>query len=144
MAEVLLRSMIPPDLAVSVSSAGTGASEGTRATDLAVATAHADGLDLSAHRSRHLTPRLVREADLVLAMESRQAEWARGLAPDARDRIHLLSEQGAEGSASATDVRDPIGGTADEYADTFNRIRSHLIRWSPRIREEVERREGVR
>lgn len=144
MAEVLLRSMIPPDLAVSVSSAGTGASEGTPATDLAVATAHADGLDLRAHRSRVLTPRLLREADLILAMESRHAEWARGLAPDARDRIHLVSEQGAEAGAASADIRDPIGGTADEYADTFNRIRSHLIRWMPRIREDVERREGVR
>jgi hypothetical protein len=41
-------------------------------------------------------------------------------------------------------VPDPIGGTAVDYDDTFNRIRSHLLRWLPSIREEVERREGVR
>lgn len=144
MAEVLLQSMIPSDLAVSVASAGTGATDGTPATELAVATVRAEGLDLSAHRSRVLTPRLVREADLILVMEPRHAEWVRGLAPDARDRVHLVSEQGAEGGAGAAGIRDPIGGTADDYADTFNRIRSHLIRWMPVIRGAIERQEGVR
>ena len=146
MAEALLRSILPPELAgqVSVGSAGTGAANGSPATDLAVSTAAAQGLALGEHRSRELTPRLVREADLVLAMEPRHAEWARSLAPDARERIRLITEQGAEGGAAAPGVRDPIGGTAEDYADTFHRIRSHLLRWIPLIREAVERQEGVR
>ena len=73
------------------------------------------------------------------------AAGARELAPDAADRIHLITEQGAEGTeASRTGIHDPIGGTSVEYDDTFNRIRSHLLRWLPLIREAVERREGVR
>jgi len=146
MAEVLLRSMLPSDLAeqVEVGSAGTGAADGAPATDFAVSTAAAYGLKLSGHRSRVLTPRLVREADLILAMEPRHAEWAIGLAPDARERIHLVTEQGAESGATASGIHDPIGGTAEEYADTFHRIRSHLLRWVPLIREAVERQEGVR
>ena len=146
MGEVALRALLPPELAkqVEVGSAGTGADEGAPATPLAVATVAAHGLHLEAHRARALTPRLVREADLVLAMESRHAEWARSLAPDARDRIHLVSEQGAGGGAAEAGVRDPLGGTAEEYADTFHLIRSHLLRWVPFIRGEIERREGVR
>jgi protein-tyrosine-phosphatase len=146
MAEALLRSILPPELAeqVEVGSAGTGASNGSPATDLAISTAAAHGLKLGPHRSRELTPRLVREADLILAMEPRHAEWALGLAPEARERIHLVTEQGAEGGAAAPGVRDPIGGSAEEYADTFHRIRSHLLRWIPLIREAVEREEGVR
>jgi protein-tyrosine-phosphatase len=146
MAEALLRSILPPELAeqVEVGSAGTGASNGSPATDLAISTAAAHGLKLGSHRSRELTPRLVREADLILAMEPRHAEWALGLAPEARERIHLVTEQGAEGGAAAPGVRDPIGGSAEEYADTFHRIRSHLLRWIPLIREAVEREEGVR
>jgi protein-tyrosine phosphatase len=146
MAEVLLRSMLPPDLAdqVTVGSAGTGAADGAPATELAVSTAKANGLALGGHRSRVLTPRLLREADLVLAMEARHVDWALGLAPDVRDRIHLVSEQAAEGGTPAPGIRDPIGGTADDYADTFHRIRSHLIRWIPLIRAAVERQEGVR
>lgn len=146
MAEVALRALLPPELAaqVEVGSGGTGASDGAPATPLAVATVAAHGLHLEGHRARAMTPRLVREADLVLAMEPRHAEWARGLAPEARDRIHLVTEQGAEGGAAEAGIRDPLGGTAEEYADTFHLIRSHLLRWVPLIRGEIERREGVR
>ena len=146
MAEVALRALLPPELAaqVEVGSAGTGAGEGAPATQLAIATAAGHGLHLEGHRARALTPRLVREADLILAMEPRHAEWARSLAPEARDRVHLVTEQGAEGGASEAGVRDPLGGTAEEYADTFHLIRSHLLRWVPLIRGEIERREGVR
>ncbi len=145
MAEVLLRSILPAEWAgeVDVRSAGTGAGESAPATELAVSTAAAHGLKLEAHRARVLTPRLLREADLILAMEPRHAEWARGLAPDARERIRLVTEQGAEGGAGEG-IHDPLGGTAEDYADTFHRIRSHLLRWVPWIEEERKRREGVR
>jgi protein-tyrosine phosphatase len=146
MAEVILRAALPAEWGgqVDVGSAGTGAGDGSPATAYAIATAAAHGLDLRGHRSRALTPRMVREADLVLAMEPRHAEWAGSLAPDAKDRIRLVTEQSAEGGANSSGVGDPIGGTAEEYDDTFHRIRSHLLRWVPLIREEIERREGVR
>lgn len=146
MAEVALRALLSPELEaqVEVASAGTGAGEGAPATPLAIATVASHGLHLEGHRARALTPRLVREADLILAMEPRHAEWARSLAPDSRDRIHLVTDQGAEGGVAEAGVRDPLGGTAEEYADTFHLIRSHLLRWVPLIRGEIERREGVR
>jgi len=146
MAEVLLRAMLAHDPAgnVEIGSAGTGATDGLPATSLAIATAAAHDLDLHGHRSRALTPRLVRDADLILAMEPHHAEWARGLAPDMRDRIHVITERSAEEGAAATGVSDPFGGTAEEYDDTFHRIRSHLLRWLPLIRDAIERQEGVR
>lgn len=146
MAEVVLRSLLPAESAgqVEVRSAGTGAADGAPATELAVATAAGHGLKLESHRARALTPRLLREADLILAMEPRHAEWAKGLAPDVRERIHVITEQGADAGAAGTGIRDPIGGTAEDYADTFHRIRSHLLRWVPWIEAERKRREGVR
>jgi len=146
MAEALLRSMLANDPTgnVEIGSAGTGATDGLPATSLAIRTAAAHDLDLNAHRSRALTPRMVREADLILAMESHHAEWARGLAPDVRDRIHLIAERSAEEGMKPAGVTDPIGGTAEDYDDTFHRIRSHLLRWLPVIRDAIERREGVR
>ena len=144
MGEAILRSILPADLSdqVAVSSAGTSATPGHPAAEYAVQTAAAGKLDLSKHRSRPLTAELVREADLILAMEPAHMAQARDLAPDAADRIHLLTEQAAEGGASS--IKDPVFGGPDEYVDTFNRIRSHLLRWLPVIREAVERREGVR
>jgi bisphosphoglycerate-independent phosphoglycerate mutase (AlkP superfamily) len=32
---------------------------------------------------------------------------------------------------------DPIGGSADQYRDTYNRIRSHLLGWIPVIRDAI-------
>jgi protein-tyrosine-phosphatase len=102
-------------------------------------------MDLSAHRSTPLTAALVRASDLVLGMEPHHVEHARGLARDAADRVHLITEQGAAApSAESHGVNDPLGGSADQYRDTFHRIRSHLLGWIPVIRESVERREGVR
>jgi len=145
MGEAILRSVLPADLSeqVKVSSAGSGAGEGSAATPFAVQTAAARGLDLSKHKSRPLTAALIREADLVLAMEPSHVTQAKNLAPDAADRVRLVTEHGAEGGA-AEGVRDPIYGGPDDYVDTFNRIRSHMLRWLPIIREAVERREGVR
>jgi protein-tyrosine phosphatase len=100
-------------------------------------------MDLGRHRSRTLTPALVRESDLVLGMEPTHVAYAKNLAPDAAKRVHLITEHGAEGG-TGDGVRDPIGGSSDDYVDTFNRIRSHMLRWLPFIREAVERREGVR
>ena len=147
MAEGILRSLLPSDLAehVTVHSAGTGASDGLPAAAFALGATSPRGVDLTAHRSRLLTPQLVRESDLIIAMEPAHVDRARELVPDAAERVHLITEQGAgPGSQAGTGVSDPIGGGPDDYVDTFNRIRSHLLRWVPVIREAVERRQGVR
>jgi protein-tyrosine-phosphatase len=145
MGEVILRSILPADLKdhVQVSSAGTGASAGIPAAEHAQQTVAARGMELTSHRSRPLTAKLVRESDLVLGMEPSHVTFAKDLAPDAAERVHLITEHGAEGGAGEG-VRDPIGGGADDYVDTLNRIRSHMLRWLPVIRDAVERREGVR
>ena len=68
-----------------------------------------------------------------------------GVAPDAAERTHLITAQGAAAErAAAQGIADPMGGALDEYDDTFNKIRSHLLRWLPLIRDAVERSEGVR
>lgn len=147
MAEGILRSLLAPDLdgQVRVVSAGTNATEGLPAAEHAVGTTAARDIDIRGHRSRRLTAPLLRESDLVLGMEPSHVTAARGLAPEAGERIHLITEQGAEPRAAAeAGVLDPIGGGADEYVDTFHRIRSHLLRWVPVIRDAVERSEGVR
>src|SRR5688572_3792502 len=151
MAEGTLRSLLPADIAdqVTVRSAGTGAVGGVPATTLAVGTTTSRGIDIRNHRSTEITADLIREADLILCMEPPHVARVRELAPDKADQIHLITEQSAEknaekNEASRLGISDPIGGTAVEYDDTFNRIRSHLLRWLPLIREAVERRQGVR
>ena len=147
MAEGILRSLLPPDIAdrAHVTSAGTSAIEGAPATPLAIQTCAENGIDISTHRSAGLTTQLLRESDLILGMEPHHVDLARELAPDAAGRSHLITERGAApGNAASTAVLDPLGGSADQYRDTFNRIRSHVKEWVPMIRDAVERREGVR
>ena len=148
MAEAILRSLLPAELAgvVRVTSAGTGAVDGIPASPLAVQVCADNKIDLSAHRSTELTPAAVLASDLVLGMEPHHVARARLLAPpEAANRIHLITERGAAAGAAASEgVLDPMGGPGDQYRDTFNRIRSHLLGWIPVIREAVERREGVR
>jgi protein-tyrosine phosphatase len=151
MAEGILRSLLPADLAgqVIVISAGTAAHDGMPATAYAVQATEARGIDLRRHRSQELTAATVRESDLILGMEPGHVERVLELAPDAADRTHLITAQGAAqgaeaGRAAAQGIADPIGGALDEYDDTFNKIRSHLLRWLPLIRDAVERSEGVR
>jgi len=146
MAEAILRSLLTPELAgvARVVSAGTGAAQGAPATPLATQVCAEGGVDLKEHRSMPLTAALIRASDLVLGMEPHHVEHARRLAPDAAPRIHLITERGAAPGAVQEGVSDPMGGSADQYRDTYNRIRSHLLGWIPVIRDHVERREGVR
>ena len=147
MAEGVLRSLLAPDAAaqIEVSSAGTGAVDGMPPTSMAVETSAAHGIDIRSHHATRLTPNLLRVSDLVLCMEPGHVARAQELAPNAIDRIRLITRTDAEPAHSAdAGISDPIGGSAKEYEETFNRIHSHLLRWLPRIRAAVERSEGVR
>lgn len=146
MAEGILKSLLPAELAgaVRVVSAGTGALPGTPPAELAVTTLASQGIDIRGHEAVLLTAGLVRDSDLILGMEPQHLDRARELVPEAAGRIHLITEQGASsGRDPGRGVADPIGAGADTYQDTFHRIRSHLLRWVPVIREQMERRERV-
>lgn len=146
MAEAMLKSLLPRELSglTRVLSAGTGAAVGIPATPLATQVCAEGGIELKEHRSLPLTAALIRDSDLVLGMEPHHVEEARRLLPEAAGRVHLITEQGAAPGVVQEGVLDPMGGTADQYRDTYHRIRSHLLGWVPVIREAVERREGVK
>ena len=76
---------------VEVSSAGIGASPGQPASEGSRRVAAADGVDLSAHRSRTVTAGMARAADFVFVMtaEHRAAVVALGVPAE---QVHVLSE----------------------------------------------------
>lgn len=105
---------------VEVVSAGLAAGEGDPASAHAVAVAARHGLDLSAHRSRPLTPELVEWADLVLAMSpSHVYALDRG---GAGEKVSLLGDFAAGGDGGGAPVRDPFGGDEEAYEDTFREL----------------------
>lgn len=107
---------------VIVSSAGIAAMLGGRAAREAIEALAPQGIDLTAHESQPLTEQLAKHADLVLAMtrSHRQAilsEW-----PEAASRVKLLCHDGS-------DVPDPVGGPAEQYARCLAQMRPEIEKW---------------
>jgi tRNA threonylcarbamoyl adenosine modification protein (Sua5/YciO/YrdC/YwlC family) len=90
------------DAGYRVGSAGTGCLRGAPATAEAAAASQRFGCDLSAHRSRPLTPSLIEEADEIYVMTAEHRASILAFAPDAADRIRLVDRGGAE-------IADPYG-----------------------------------
>lgn len=94
-----------------VESAGLAVYESTGASAHAIAVGAEHGLDLKRHISRQLTPEMLLDADLVLAMTSGHAKSIRDSFPRYAGKVYTLKEfLGQPG-----DVADPYGGGPDIY-----------------------------
>jgi len=114
-------------------SAGTAAWEGQPATEPSLRVAAHAGVDLGSHRSRRVTPAMVRAADLVLVMERGHVGAVRALGADP-DRTHVLSEWPAPGEPEL-EISDPFGASTEAYEECWRRIQHHLERVLPVLRE---------
>jgi len=88
-----------------VSSAGTWAEKGLPAHPMAVKAAAGVGLDLSEHRSKPVTPRLLDRSDLVVVMEKDHKEALLTEFPLMNAKIILLTELVGETNSN---VPDPV------------------------------------
>jgi protein-tyrosine-phosphatase len=93
---------------VTVISAGIAAAPGCPPTSEAVQVMREHGLDLSRHEAQPLTEKLVRDADVILAMTHSHMQSIVERWPSAAERTHLLlPERG--------DLADPIGQPVGAY-----------------------------
>lgn len=123
---------------IDVASAGTAAWEGQPATAASIEVAARDGLDLTSHRSRRATPALVRAVDLILVMEREHLRAVQALGADPR-HTHVLCEWPEPGEP-ALPVSDPFGGSIEAYEECWRRIRKHVRRIVPHVREALRAR----
>ena len=129
MAECLMRQRLAAELdcqpesldsrGVMVLSAGIAALADSPASLEAVDVLASRGIDLSSHASQPVTERLIRFADLILAMtrghrDALIAQW-----PELVDRVCLLAQDG-------TEISDPIGGPLELYRRCADQIDGHL------------------
>ncbi|HET9065894.1 MAG TPA: low molecular weight protein arginine phosphatase [Gemmatimonadales bacterium] len=121
LAAALLRAHVGavPDRALTVSSAGTSAWDGSPASEGAYLVALERGMDLGPHRARVLTTEVIRSADLVLTMTAAQAVRAHELGAAAR--VHTLAAY-AMGTERGPDVSDPFGGPLEGYRATLEEL----------------------
>src|SRR6266850_3232376 len=137
-AVALLDELGPDRERVEVSSAGTAAWEGQPASATTIELAALEGYDLVPHRSRRVTPALARAADLILVMEREHARAVQALGADP-ERTHVLSEWPDPGEP-ALPVSDPFGASREAYEECWRRIRRHVKRIVPNVREALRAR----
>ncbi len=121
-----------------VESAGTGAAPvprdpsvpGPGASDGALLVALEHGVDISEHRARALTPALVAQSDLILAMGGRHVE--RVVEMGGARKAHLLTAFASDG-ASRRAIEDPFGGPLEAYRATFTDLDREIRRALDRL-----------
>jgi protein-tyrosine phosphatase len=123
---------------VEVQSAGTATRDGQPATDPAIEVGRRAGLDLLRHRSRRLTPAMLAEADLVLVMERDHLREVLGMGADPR-KSHVLSDWPEPGEPGLP-ISDPFGASPEAYDECWRRIRRHVERVVPQVREALRAR----
>ena len=106
---------------VAVSSAGTLALDGNKATKEAFTVARDQGVDLSGHRARLIDKEMVEKADMICVMGLEQKEAILDEFPEAEEKICFLGKfiGGSEGSE---EIQDPYGNSVYHYRLCFSEI----------------------
>lgn len=140
MAEGILKDLLSPEVLsrCEVSSAGVGAMAGLPASGHSITVCEEEGIDISKHRSRPVTPYLIAESDLILTMEEHHRDAVEHMAETGPVRIHLLATYAAgEGGGPAEGISDPIGSDLEVYRDIYGQIREQIERAVPRIQRQI-------
>ncbi len=121
---------------MTVSSAGTSAWPDAPASDGSLLVAMENGITLGDHRARALTPEIVQNATLILAM-----------GPHHLDRVEALGGTGrswllttyASGGAVARAVSDPFGAALEVYRDTYDELEQEILGVLARVEADRSR-----
>jgi protein-tyrosine-phosphatase len=112
-----------------VASAGVWAVVGRSASKNAVAVMAERGIDISDHVARALTADDVAEADLVLVMSREHLDMIRSTWPQYSWKVHRLAEM----SGKRRDIKDPYGGSIQEYQKCADTISDYVDQGLTRI-----------
>lgn len=118
---------------VEFSSAGVSDEEhGAPIDRRAAAVLDASGFRSAGHRAHRIAPSEIRDADLVVGLESRHVQMMRRLVPDA-DNLVLLTD--FDPQATEAGIPDPWYGPASGFRETERAIAAALPGLFERLRE---------
>lgn len=103
-------------LDVTCDSAGLAACENECVNPRCVDVMNEIGLDISGHRSKNITPKLLLESDYIVVMTDEQKERLCAFDPSLCEKIRVL------------DVDDPNGRPIEIYRMCRNQIKDHISR----------------
>jgi len=122
LADLLIRNYAE-DVGVAVISAGFHPTEGRPADPVMVEVAAAHGHNLTFARSAKLTPVLLRDSDVIFAMEKSHIDRLIEMDPGALNRTWLLgAHPGRE--QSGPEIGDPYGRSRDTYERCYRQVSS--------------------
>jgi glycine hydroxymethyltransferase len=124
MAEGLFERMIAERPDLRVLSAGVSTYPGQPPSAHAVEVLEELGIDISQHRSKPLSEKVIDEADWIVAMTRSHLDSIIYLFPRAAEKVYLLRE--FEPGAASLDVGDPIGMGLEAYRAAREIIRNGL------------------
>lgn len=109
---------------VHVSSAGLGALVGSPMDGHAIQILKEHGIDAATHRARQIDSAMLRQADLVLAMERKHMAAAARLAPESSGKMFLLGKW-----LEAGDVPDPYRQPRQVFERVYSLIECGVDSW---------------
>ncbi|MBV8276553.1 MAG: serine hydroxymethyltransferase [Verrucomicrobia bacterium] len=124
MAEGLFERMLAEHPDLHVLSAGVSTYPGQPPSAHAVEVLDELGVDISQHRSRPISEKVIDEADWIVAMTRSHLDSIIYLFPRAAEKVYLLRE--FEPGAPSLDVADPIGMGLEAYRAARDIIRNGL------------------
>lgn len=97
--------------------------------DTALVVARRFGVSLDAHRSQPISPKLVADSDVIVAMEGWHYDALRSRFKEHRQKVFLLplfSNEVMTAGYDAFNIQDPYGGSRSVFETCFQRIEHHV------------------
>ena len=115
---------------VEVGSAGVFAIDGLTPSRETLQLLRNRGADLSSHMAQTLTDAMIRQADLLFAMEQHQVDQIVHRVPEARGKTFLLKRYGRPPGEPVADpnIHDPVGKPMEVYEVCFAQIQEAVDR----------------
>jgi protein-tyrosine-phosphatase len=114
---------------IEVRSAGVASLGGLPPTLETMTVMKAEGIDVSGTVSKKITEEMIRDADLILAMEELHREEILRITPWAARKVHLLKEFGLKDKKQQhPGIPDPMGRPVKDYEQCFGTIKKEIER----------------
>jgi protein-tyrosine-phosphatase len=118
---------------VKVSSAGTQTLDGYPAAPFTIEATKVWDIDLKEHSSKKLTVDLLRESDLILVMSPEHLQHIEKMDRVSVGKTYLLKAFPHKDESDNLSVKDPIGGSLEEYNQCFLELDEEIRRILPEV-----------
>jgi len=118
-----------------ISSCGTSAFEDQPASFEAVETMKKTGLDISGHRSRHVSENILENADIVFTMTESHKNILENIYKKQSSKVRILKEfANIKGTNNSFDIDDPVGMGPETYKLCSKELEDSIIKAVEKLR----------